>query len=195
VWHALDLVRGEHERVALHWSATNVPGDDRAIWRDGRPGTLVGRPVSIPAPAARLLITCVDGAGPSPAPVRWVADALRILRREQIDWGELLNEARRRGVTVALLATLAGLRGDYGAPVPPAVIAQLRESRPSSSERLAHRLAGAQGRASVYVVEFDRYRRLRALDDPDRGRSFIAHCARRWGFESAPDWLRAHRRS
>jgi hypothetical protein len=191
VWHAVDLVRAEHERVDLHWSATTVPGDDRAIWADARPAELLHRPVLVPSPTFQLLITCVHGVGSDPAPVRWLADALLILRSAQeIDWVALVDEARARRVTVALRDALRGLRERFDAPVPAGVLGQLG-GRHELGERLANWVAGADVRGAVYVTELHRYRRLRAIEDPDRARSFLGHCARRWGFDSSASLARA----
>jgi hypothetical protein len=191
VWHAIDLVRGEHEEVDLHWSATTVPGDDRAIWEDARPAKLLERSVLIPSPTFQLLITCVHGVGSHPAPVRWLADALLILRSaDEIDWVALVDEARARHVTVALEDALRGLREQFGAPVPAAVLEQLG-GRHKLGERLANWAARADGRGAVYVTELHRYRRLRAIGDPDRAGSFLGHCARRWGFDSSASLARA----
>lgn len=191
VWHAVDLVRAEHERVDLHWSATTVPGDDRAIWEDALPAKLLERSVLIPSPTFQLLITGVHGVGLDPAPVRWLADALLILRSaDEIDWVALVDEARARRVSVALGDALRGLRERFDAPVPAGVLGQLG-GRHELGERLANWVARADGRGAVYVTELHRYRRLRAIDDPDRARSFFGHCARRWGFDSSASLARA----
>jgi hypothetical protein len=191
VWHAVDLVRAEHERVDLHWSATVVPGDDRAIWDDARPATLLGRSVQIPSPTFQLLITCVHGVGANPAPVRWLADALLILRSvEEIDWVALVEEARTRRVTAPLEDALRGLREHFDAPVPVGVLGQLGW-RHGLGERLANWVARADVRGAAYVTELHHYRRLRAIDDPDRAHSFFGHCARRWGFDSSASLARA----
>jgi hypothetical protein len=191
VWHAVDLVRAGHERVDLHWSATTVPGDDRAIWEDALPAKLLERSVLIPSPTFQLLITGVHGVGLDPAPVRWLADALLILRSaDEIDWVALVDEARARRVSVALGDALRGLRERFDAPVPAGVLGQLG-GRHELGERLANWVARADGRGAVYVTELHRYRRLRAIDDPDRARSFFGHCARRWGFDSSASLARA----
>ena len=192
VWHAIDLVRMAGERIDLHWSATVVPGDDGAIWREARSGDVAGRPVKVPSAGAELLITCVHGLGPDPAPVRWIADALLILESgDPIDWPALVCEARRRGVAIALSAALSGLRSRFEADVPASVPRQLAGRPARVLERLAHRAAGRTGRGSVYAVELHRYRRLRAINDSDRARTFVNHCARRWGFESSASLVRA----
>ncbi len=192
VWHAVDLVRAEHERVDLHWSATYIPGDDRAIWEDARPAKLLERSVLVPSPAIQLLITCVHGVRPSPAPVRWLADSLLILRNsDEIDWVALVDEARARRVTIALEGALRGLREQFDAPVPAGVLRQLVGGRHELGERIASWAARPDRRGAVYLTELHRYRRLRAIDDPDRPRSFVGHCARRWGFDSSASLARA----
>jgi hypothetical protein len=191
VWHAVDLVRAEHERVDLHWSATVVPGDDQAIWDDARSASLLERSVLIPSPAFQLLTTCVHGVGAEPAPVRWIADALLGLGAgEAIDWQALVDEAVSRGVAVPLSQALSGLREHFDAPVPAEVLGRLRRER-GIGERLAHRAAAWSGRGGHYLIELHRYRRLRAINDPDRAPSFFAHCARRWGFDSGASLARA----
>jgi hypothetical protein len=191
VWHATDLVRSEDERIDLHWSATTVLGDDRAIWTDARPGTLLEHSVLIPSPTFQLLTTCVYGIGSDPTPMRWLADALLILRNvDEIDWEALADEARARRVAVALREALQALHEQFDAPVPAAVLQRLG-GRYAIGERLANRVTRAGGRGAVYIGEFDRYRRLRAIDDPDRAPNFVGHCARRWGFDSTASLARA----
>ena len=192
VTHAIDLVRGWRERLDLHWSATNTPGDDATIWARSQRTVLAGQPVRIPSPAAQLLITCVHASLNGPGRLTWAADALLILSGSPpVDWDELIAEARRRRVAVPLRSALRALIAELGAEIPRRVVRDLDAYTPGVTERLAYRVALKPGRGAPQLVELYRFQRLVAIDDPDRAPTLLGHLARRWGFRSTPAFLTA----
>jgi len=160
--HAVPFRRDGLE-IDLHWHLLAQGGDDRDVWRRARASTLAGTELLVPAPEDQLLHTCVHGLGFFPAPVRWVADAVLIIRSDEgVEWDILVEQARARDVTVAMAHALRYLRDELGAAVPPAVIGGLARSPASPTSRLAHRVASRRAglpRWAVYLAYWDRYRR------------------------------------
>ena len=161
--HSVAFRRQDGLEVDLHWHLLAQAGDDRAVWRRARSSSLAGTEVLVPAPEDQLLHTCVHGLGFFPAPVRWIADAVLIIRAAGgVDWDVLVDHARERDVTVAMTHALRFLRDETGVAVPPAAIERLARSPASPTSRLAHRVAGRRAglpRWGVYVAYWDRYRR------------------------------------
>src|SRR5262249_32937094 len=70
-------------------------------------------------------------------PIRWIPDALIVLRRaSDIDWDHVVTFARRHRLTHRLGFGLSVLAEKYGAPVPATVIDALRAAPTSLLERL-----------------------------------------------------------
>ena len=140
--HSVPFRRQDGLEIDLHWHLLAQGGDDGAVWRRARSWTLAGTEVLVPAPEDQLLHTCVHGVGFFPAPVRWVADAVLIIRAAGgVEWDILVAHARERDVTVAMAHALRYLRDEIGAAVPPAVIGKL-----AAVARLADLAAGAPRR-------------------------------------------------
>jgi hypothetical protein len=105
---------------------------------------------------------------------------------EQLDWERLVAEAERRRVTVATAAALDYLSEEFGAPVPPAVLASLRAAPVTRHERAAFRAAcRPDSPLRTLRMAWDRYRRLRDLDTGAPAPANFFDFARRfWGLES-----------
>lgn len=185
--HALAFRRVDGLAIDLHWHFLAEFGDDRAVWARACHSTLGGTTILVPSPADQLLGTCVHGLGFSPAPVRWITDGVSILRGDaEIDWGVLVDEARKRDVTVVVADALRFLVEGIGERVPPAVIEALTCSPASLTAQLAHRVAS--GRSSVpwevgfFLAHWDLYRRRESMHArrswPSGYPSFLAD---KWG--------------
>lgn len=85
------------------------------------------------SPPDQLVQVCAHSTHRSPgvAPIRWVADAVLLLRKEgdSFDWTRAVSMARLRGVSLALLRCLRYLRDGLGVSVPAAVLEELRRNR------------------------------------------------------------------
>jgi hypothetical protein len=155
--HALTAVHADGTQVDLHWQLhpwLGLPGAPSAWGTDfwearladdefwGRAVPLQVGTVTCEAPCAEdlLLHVCVHGAySPGGPPLRWVADAATIVRtRPELQWGDLIAQARRRHVAPRLAEALKYLAGDLDVPVPSHALTELRGSRPSARERVAH---------------------------------------------------------
>lgn len=141
ILHAWTCTGPNDSELDVHWSAFKTPGDDRVMFDTARAATLLGRPVLIPSATEMLIISVANGFSRAPAsPLRWIADALLVLQTDAdaIQWETLVQRARRPGLTLGLTAGLEFLAREFGAPVPPTVLAELRRLPVSWQERSAH---------------------------------------------------------
>ncbi len=176
----------------LHWHLHWETVDDAAIWNAALPIMLAGVTSRRLCPPDQLLHVCVHGSSSDPvAPIRWIADAVMILRQQgaHFDWGRLIEQAADRGLTVTLTAALAYLRNSFAASVPDDVIRSLGERSSSRTERWAHRARVSPrlpGRKLAIVWE--RYGKLAASDSPEGGLSgVISFLQRLWGLDRRRD--------
>jgi hypothetical protein len=197
-------MRSQHGRVFdLHWhvlrESCHTQADD-AFWAHAVP-IEIGRTVTRAlGPADQLLHVCVHGARWAPLPpVRWVTDAMLVMRRanQNIDWDHLLGQARRLRVTLPMRDTLAFLRQHFVAAVPPEVLVALAASPTARIDRQFYRLkskppgllgvlplayyhylvlaAGAEERATLGGF----WRHLQATWDLDRPAGVLGAAARK----------------
>jgi hypothetical protein len=128
--------------VDLHWRLLwekHSPEAEAAMWERAVAFEVGGEPCLRPSPADVLLHVCAHGAKWNGiAPLRWVADATLLLRREPIDWTHLVAQAARLRVELALAQTLAYLRDVIGAPVDPDALAALVAAGARPIDRLFH---------------------------------------------------------
>jgi hypothetical protein len=140
--HSGEFRNAAGAEVDLHWNvllASLGPGADDDFWAAAEP--LVLRDVRTLAlcPTDQLLHVFAHGIQWSAEPmVRWVADALTILQKagDRVDWGRLIDQSRRRRLTMVTAAALDYLAETFAAPVPPAVSASLRRIPVGTVERL-----------------------------------------------------------
>jgi Uncharacterised nucleotidyltransferase len=189
VHHSLGFAGPEGGEVDLHWFSLWQPANDAGLWHASVPLELAGAATRAPSPADQLLLACVHGTPWSPLPpFRWIADAVTVISSaaDQLDWGRLVGEAERRRVTVATAAALGYLSEEFGAAVPPAVLAGLGAAPATRHERAAFRAAcRPDSPLRTLRMAWDRYRRLRDLDTGAPAPGNFADFARRfWGLES-----------
>jgi len=129
----------------LHWYVFDqccYPNADAELWKSSVPVEIEGFPTRALNPTDQLLHTCVHGAEwDLVPPLRWIADAITILHRasDQIDWHRLVHQAKERRLVPATRDTLTYLRTKLGAPVPDAVLSDLRSAPISFIEHLEYR--------------------------------------------------------
>jgi len=130
----------DRRELDLHWhlfSFCAAPDCDRGFWERSIPITVGAVTTRTLSAGDHLLHACVHGAAwDEIPPIRWVADAVLILRnaREEIDWPTLLAEAQHHQVTVPLRETCHYLRSRFDAPIPDHVLTALREQTVSRAE-------------------------------------------------------------
>lgn len=174
--------------VDLHWFALNTarwPGGDDAFWRYSVPfeqGAIHSR---VLCPAHTLLHLAVHGSTGGHSGL-WVVDCCRLLRQSTVDWTELEQEARRRGVGRLLAHSLTTLQRDFGAPVPADVLARLQAQRPPLLARALVLLAGRRRDWLSFlflpVVEYLQFCRPKTPWHAARGLALFL--CQRWGLRN-----------
>ena len=131
--------------VDLHWflfqGACDLRVDDTA-WAAVRPLTLRGVSAVAPDPADHLLLLLAHGSRWNPIPpVRWVADAVTLLRTEAaLRWERVVAGARSRGLTLLAREMLTYLEDRFAVGVPDKIFSQLHAAPITWLERRAYEL-------------------------------------------------------
>jgi hypothetical protein len=179
-------------KVDLHWHSLWSPSREDDFWDAAVPIVIAGAPTLGQCPADHLLQVCVHGVwSGGRQPVRWLADAMIVLRSSEteLDWDRLVARARARGLTLPMAAALRCLRELVAAAIPEEVVRSLAASPRGLGERPVHwAWTGKPTRARRAVVLADNYRRRRALPPslarPSSLRAYIEAYARTaWGVE------------
>ncbi|HXU52270.1 MAG TPA: nucleotidyltransferase family protein [Casimicrobiaceae bacterium] len=170
-YHGACFVSPDDLDLDLHWSA--LPSDEGAfdteLWQASRPGTIPGIAVRAPCAPDLLAIVCAHAAAWQPvSPVRWVADAIRIVGDDAaaFDWARVVDAARAWRVTLQLADTLDYLAGRWGIAVPPATLAALRATPVGRIDRQSYAAAATMPGTADYLMRPWRRYRLRARHVP-----------------------------
>jgi hypothetical protein len=136
--HAVLLKEGDAS-CDLHWWALwdsrDEEGDAR-FWRGAENVMLDGVEVRVPRPEHQLLHVVVHGTRAfDETSVRWIGDALALLRTREIDWPLFVEDVKSRGLTYPIGDALAVLVETFDAAVPADAIATLRAVRVSRKQR------------------------------------------------------------
>jgi GT2 family glycosyltransferase len=158
-YHGSGLVHPDGGQLDLHWHLGTpllLPGDERAssddFWTAGVPFVVPAHGIDALTlcPTDMLLHVIAHGlwAG-SASTVRWVADARVVIGAgDSIEWSRLVHQATRRRIAPLVGDALRYLVEVVDAPVPAAVITELRTSPTTRRERgLLRALAGSSGPA------------------------------------------------
>ncbi|MEO8847292.1 MAG: nucleotidyltransferase family protein [Casimicrobiaceae bacterium] len=148
----------------LHWQVLAAAGDsdDAALWDASVECDVPGGTTRAPCAADLLTIVCAHAAPWSPdSPVRWVADALRIIRGQSVafDWVRVVERARKWRVTLPLHDTLGYLAQQWQVDVPSAVLEALAATPVHPVDRRVHAaLARKPGLGDYLARPWWRYR-------------------------------------
>jgi hypothetical protein len=140
--HSVRMVSPTGEGLDLHWRGLAEcvgEGMDDAFWSRAVPLRLLLVDSRGLAPGDALLHAVVHGMRwNAEPPIRWITDAMVILREagHAIDWPRVADEARARGVALRLAAGLTYLRARFDAPIPEEALASLWATQPALVERL-----------------------------------------------------------
>lgn len=141
--HAVQLTRPARVPVDLHWHVFEEccrAGDDDALWAASVPVAIGGVPTRVPAPEDQLIHACVHGEKWVHVPgIRWIADAVALIRNGQVRWERLVEQAVRRRFVLRLQVQLAYLRSAFEAPIPSEALAALGSAPASRLERFEQR--------------------------------------------------------
>lgn len=137
--HACGFNTTRGNEFDLHWHAfaecCQANADD-GLWAGAVPFQLGEIQTLTLNPTDMLLHVCVHGwAWNAILPVRWIADALMILRATPIDWTRFVTQARQRQLTLTARSALGYLTQMLDAPVPPRVLNELAAISITRAER------------------------------------------------------------
>ena len=175
VTHSLLFRDTDGVQLDLHWHVLWEccgPGMDDDFWTAATATAVDGAPTKVLCPADQLFHACVHGVAWNPVPpLRWIADAMLILRATpDLAWDRLVQQARRRRLVLPLLSGIAFLRDVLDAPVPDGTLAALRALPVSSLEQLEFRTrARPWGRFGALPRLFCHHLRLRENPGHPRG--------------------------
>jgi hypothetical protein len=126
----------------VHWRVFEEAGAseaDRDFWAAAEPAEFQGTRFRVLAPTDQLLHVCGHAARWQPVPaIRWVADAMVILREAPIDWPRFLAHTVERRFVLRMRQMLGYLRLALAATVPSLVAAELARRPVTLLERLEH---------------------------------------------------------
>ena len=192
--HADEFFKGARHCIDLHWQALPEcvePAADDDFWAAAWPVEFAGESTLVPCPADQLLHTCAHGAAWSQVPpLRWVADAMTVLRAApELDWDRLLAQTTRRGLSLPLRATLGYLREVFGAPVPASFLQQLANLPVTAEQRLRHlermHPHHLRSRRVTLAMHLLAYRLAVTRDEARRGAfGFLRHLQEVWKLDS-----------
>ncbi len=140
--NALNMIHPELGDFDLHWhvlSDETSPDADRIFWERAVPLLVKDVETKALCPTHNLFHACIHGAKTNVVtPIRWVADAMIIIRSGPIDWAHLEELANSMRVPHVMYGCLSALRERFDAPVPELTLRRLAESPVSGSERRAY---------------------------------------------------------
>jgi len=146
VRHSLGFKGPTGLNVDLHWHLLlecNQADADLDFWRDPIAIQIDGVTSFALNTTSQLLHICAHGAAWSKVPpLRWVADAVTVMRKSpvKIEWRSLVHLAQTRSLVLPLRETLKYLRANFDAPVPSFVIERLAALPLSRLEVIANRV-------------------------------------------------------
>ena len=155
--HSAPYDHAQRSSVDLHWHVFEeccCPGDDAELWAAAEPVTLAGVSTQVLTPTDQLLQACVHGEKWVKVPgLRWIADAVLLIRAGHIDWSRLVQQATKRRFVLRMRAQLEYLQSAFEAPIPPEAFAMLAAAPISRLERFEHRW-GVRDRRRPWILVY-----------------------------------------
>jgi hypothetical protein len=185
VKHAAPFDHPEGVACDLHWRVFEEAGAADADDEFRAAAELIafqGARLRVLSPTDQLLHVCGHAARWERIPaIRWVTDAVLILRQSSIDWARVLGHAARRRFILRMRHMLCYLRMAFGVPIPHAVGADLWRRPVSMLERLEYRVRTREhprlGELPTYVFNCLR-------GEPRPLLAFPGYLRDAWGLES-----------
>ena len=169
----------------IHWRVfeeAGAKGADDEVRAAAEPVVFMGTRLRVLSPTDQLLHTLGHSAkwGPMPA-IRWVADAVLILREGPIDWSRFLAHAVQRRFVLRMRQMLGYLRETLDVAIPRWVEVELARRPVSMLERLEYRVRSREhrllGELPTYVFNCLR-------GEPHPLRAFPGYLRDAWGLAS-----------
>lgn len=173
--HGIELRKGPGAEVDLHWEPvheTVSPGVEQQLWANALPITISGVAALRPDASALLVQVMLHGLRRNvKAPLRWIPDAVTILREdgERVDWEWLLAVGREGRTSYRLSLGLRFLAEHFTVDIPPLVMADAARARPSLVERLENRFVLGERPSAFSTGSYKAALLLRMLSGKRRG--------------------------
>lgn len=168
--HGAGFASPDGLQIDLHWNALEecgAPKADASFWERAVPfatGPLRSRQL---CPADTLLHIITHGMRANPiSSIRWIVDAMLLLRAGKVDWAILCRECERRRLALPVYHGLEYLRSAHTAPVPEErlhMLKTLAQHPDAWLDRAAHR-GNIQG-GSLWQAYATWLRYLRAVPE------------------------------
>jgi hypothetical protein len=174
--HAAAFRNSAGDEIDLHWHVFYLARSsaiDQEMRESAVPVNLQGTPTRTLAPTHHLMLIVVHGCGSDDVVLlRWVADAIQLLRRQPaIDWNWIESFAVKHRLTLPALSGFTYLAEKFAAPVPEQLLHALRRAHPDRFD----------------IAEFERITRPQQLQSvADTIRSMFRVHTR--GCEHLPGW-------
>ena len=137
----LDADGGE---LDLHWQIMrdcwNADKTDD-LWNDAVEIEIGNTPVKVLSPTHQLFHVCWHGVQYNPTPpIRWIADAITILRtsKNEINWQKLVEISRLHRVDLMIFTALDYLDKNFTAEIPPEVLRELENAPLTKMQKAAN---------------------------------------------------------
>ena len=145
--HSTPFIDCKSRQIDLHWHVLGTGFNiscDTNFWKRSIPLNVGGVATRTLGPTDQLVHVCSHGAEWSEVPpLRWVADALSILKSSSttVDWQLLLETVEFHHLQLPLLNALIYLKKNFGAPLPDDVLNNLQRLPVGPVERYAYETA------------------------------------------------------
>ena len=193
--HAHGFTRGSDAQLDLHWfllQGNCDAGIDDSVWADAKPLVVAGVSALTLSPEDHLLLLLAHGARWNPIPpVRWVADAVTLIRAEpQLSWETVVDRARQRRLVLVARNLLSYLEERF-ALLPAGLIRELDTGVVTRQEGRDYRMRVSPPGLATGIEEVLYLRRRylagrRAHRDATARRSFTAYVRHVLGAASLP---------
>ncbi len=158
IQHGVNLWLDETLCLDLHWSFLSespFTGLDAEVFKTAEPVSVNGLTLFVPDATTLLLQTCVHGAkSTTVASVRWIADAVTLLKQATIDWQRLVLMAQKAHVCLPLWKTLHYLEQTFQCTVSATALQTLQKQ---SQSRFENHEYWCNTRGLFFVVNWQRY--------------------------------------
>jgi hypothetical protein len=145
--HAYPFRNSDGYEVDLHWHVFYQrvhAGADHDLWAAAQPFKVSGIETLTLHPADQLLHVCVHAmerawwGGERRSNLRWVADAVMILRGPQVfDWDRLIAQTQRFQYVLPMREALGYLHDIFGSHIPAVALSSIRTMPVPLTERIA----------------------------------------------------------
>ncbi len=197
--HAIGLRAPSGAEIDLHWHALHYCCNDeidKALLNRAVPLDLIGVRVSAFDPTDQLIHACAQGmCYEGAATIRWIPDAVMVIRSAQIDWDRLVRLAVDTRSALMFGTALKYLKSDFDCDVPAAAILRLDGAVVDRAERVELQRAlwpeKALGVADTIRALYSRHQRTGAASGPLGRLRFLRHIQYQWQADSPAGMLRA----